>query len=178
MGSCLHWRMKWRKPVRDRLQGHDYRGPGVYFVTFCVRDRLQLLADSREAGFVLNRFGRMVVSCWEDLPAHYRHVQLDRMVVMPNHLHGILIFRASEVSRKHDLFEVVRAMKSFSARRINEIRKTPGTSVWQRGFYHSVINNRPTLHAIRDYIRQNPARWQYRTTWAGLRPAPIVVGGL
>ena len=138
---------------------------------------MRLFADPEEDGFVLNRFGRMVESCWKGLPAHYPHVRLDKMVVMPNHLHGILVFRPSEVPRKHDLFEVVRALKSFSARRINEIRETPGTSVWQRGFYHSVINNRPTLHVTREYIRLNPTRWQHRAIWAGLRPAPIIAWG-
>ena len=170
--------MKWSKPARNRLPGHDYSGLGVYFVTCCVRDRLQLLADTRDEGFVLNRFGRVLESCWDTLPAHYPHVQLDKMIVMPNHLHGILIFRPSAVPCKHDLFEVVRALKSFSARRINEIRETPGSSVWQRGFYHSVITNRSTLHGTRDYIRLNPTRWRHRRIWAGLRPALLIAADL
>ena len=148
--------------MRPRLPGHNYSGPGVYFVTCCIRDRLDLLADSYEDEFVLNRLGRIVGSCWKDLPLHYPLVRLDRMVIMPNHLHGILIFKAPTSSTSHDLFEVMRALKSFSARRINEMRGSPGTTVWQRGFYHSVVTDRVALQRIRNYILLNPVRWRRR----------------
>ena len=60
---------------------------------------------------------------------------------------------------RHGLAEIVRAFKTFSARRINEMRHTPGTSVWQRGFYDHVIRNDRELAAIRRYIADNPRRW-------------------
>ena len=61
---------------------------------------------------------------------------------------------------RHGLPEVVRAFKTFSARRINASRGTPGTVVWQRGYYEHVIRNERDLDRVREYIRSNPARWQ------------------
>ncbi len=151
--------MKWRKPSRPRCPDHDYRGPGVYFVTCCARHRIPLFGKVLGSRVELSRYGREVASCWELLPRHYPHLQLDQLVIMPDHLHGILVLRPPVTSNNHDLFEVVRALKSFSARRINELRETRGSSVWQRGFYHTVVENRAALEGARQYIRENPLRW-------------------
>jgi putative transposase len=61
--------------------------------------------------------------------------------------------------RRHGLPEIVRAFKTFSARRINELRDTPGLSVWQRNYYDHIIRNRTTLERIRAYVETNPERW-------------------
>jgi putative transposase len=55
--------------------------------------------------------------------------------------------------------EIVRAFKTFSARRINAIRQTPGIAVWQRNYYEHIIRNEADLNRIRQYIANNPARW-------------------
>ena len=54
---------------------------------------------------------------------------------------------------------VVRAFKSAVTRRINQIRDTPGGTVWQRGYHEHVVRNEHDLERIRRYIRENPARW-------------------
>ena len=61
--------------------------------------------------------------------------------------------------RQHGLSEIVRAFKTFSARRINELRGTPGTPVWQRNYYERVVRGERELNAIREYIRANPLNW-------------------
>ena len=53
----------------------------------------------------------------------------------------------------------MRAFKTFSARRINELRRTPGVSLWQRGYYEHVVRNDADLNRIRQYIIDNPAQW-------------------
>lgn len=60
---------------------------------------------------------------------------------------------------RHPLPEIVRALKSFSARRINDIRQTPGAPVWQRNYYDRIIRNAMKYNRIRHYIETNPARW-------------------
>jgi REP element-mobilizing transposase RayT len=59
------------------------------------------------------------------------------------------------------LFEIVRGFKTFSARRINALRGTPGVSVWQRNYYEHIVRDRESLNAIRQYIIHNPARWAF-----------------
>jgi REP element-mobilizing transposase RayT len=121
-----------------------------------------------------NGFAAVVQSCWYELPNHYPNVELDEFVVMPNHMHGIIVILDEPIAveestvrdglrpsptRKYPLSEIVRAFKSFSARRINEINNTPGTPVWQRGYYDHIIREARSLTRIREYIAHNPQRW-------------------
>ncbi len=113
----------------------------------------------------MNQCGEIVLSCWEDIPDHYSTVILDLFVVMPNHVHGIIIltdfgagFKPAPTKR-HPLSEIVRAFKTFSARRINECRNMAGSPVWQRSYYEHVIRNERELTQIREYINTNQLKW-------------------
>ena len=155
-----------------RLPGYDYRQTGAYFVTICTYNRVPLFGEIRGDEMQLNEAGRIVQSVWDKLPEHYPHVELDAWVVMPNHVHGIITLvdpanvgaglrpAPTPISNKrHPLSEIVRALKSFSSRRINQHRNTPGIPVWQRNYYEHVIRNEAALHDIRQYIIHNPAKW-------------------
>ncbi len=119
---------------------------------------------------VLNAYGEIVREAWFDLPNHYAHVELDAFVIMPNHIHAIIVLVAEPVGAglkpaptpaptRHPLSEIVRALKTFSARRINTRRGTPGAPVWQRNYYEHIVRNERSLDAIRRYIAENPLRW-------------------
>ena len=116
-----------------------------------------------------NALGKLVEACWYDLPLHYPHMDLDAFVLMPNHVHGILKITNDTVesrseaamSKRHCLSEFVRAFKTFSARRVNELRTTTGRRMWQRGYYEHVIRNEASLDRIRRYIETNPQRWAH-----------------
>jgi REP element-mobilizing transposase RayT len=73
-----------------RLPGYDYSLPGYYFVTMCARDRECSFGNIENNKIVLNETGMIVEKQWHDLPVHFPGIELDRMVVMPNHLHGII----------------------------------------------------------------------------------------
>ena len=167
-----------------RLQGYDYTRQGAYFVTICTRNRECLLGDIVEGRMHLSEAGRLAQAVWEDLPHHYPHVQIDVWVIMPNHMHGIIILTEAQATEddmqsgadpktnvgaglkpaptaptRHGLSEIVRAFKTFSARRINALHNTVGTPFWQRNYYEHVIRNESALDRIRQYIVDNPARW-------------------
>lgn len=162
-----------------RLKEYDYAQAGGYFITLCTHDRVCLFGEVANGEMRLNGLGQIVQTAWNDLPEHYAAVQLDAFVVMPNHLHGILFILDDPSGigagvagaglkpapagnrRRHGLPEMVRAFKTFSARRINAIRRTPGTPVWQRNYYEHVIRNEESLQRIRQYVLDNPARWEY-----------------
>jgi REP element-mobilizing transposase RayT len=74
-----------------RLKGHDYTSPGAYFITICTHQRQCLFGKIVDGKMQLNEFGNWVDACWKRLPTHFSHLQLDRFVVMPNHIHGILV---------------------------------------------------------------------------------------
>ena len=248
-----------------RLRGYDYTQAGVYFITVCVKHRACLFGDVVGGVMRLNEAGQRVQSVWDDLPLHYPHLILDAFVVMPNHVHGIVVltndaddkgaglkpaptqpettallghanvgagfkpartepktavllghanvgagFKPARMepetaallgcanvgagfkpartepartepartepartepartepartqptlTKRHDLSEIVRAFKTFSARRINALHDAVGTPVWQRNYFEHIIRDEGSLNDIRQYITNNPAQW-------------------
>ena len=175
-----------QKPRRRsiRLKEFDYSQAGAYFVTVCTRDRTCLFGDVAASEMRLNEYGRIAFAAWEDLPNHYPNVELDAFVVMPNHVHGIIVLvgagfkparRTPEIvraglkpaptnpasTRQHGLGEILRGFKTFSARRINQRRAVSAGPLWQRNYYEHVIRNEESLTQIREYILNNPAHWEF-----------------
>jgi putative transposase len=122
-----------------RLKGYDYAQIGAYFVTIVTQSRKCLFGEIVEAEMRLNDAGRIIQTAWNDLPNHYANVEVDTFVVMPNHIHGIINLAdlpvgagfkpaPTNAGTHHGLSEIVRAFKTFSARRINNSRNTSGRS--------------------------------------------------
>ena len=76
-----------------RLPDFDYAQPGAYFVTVCTRDRQSLFGDVVNSEVRLSAFGSIVAAAWSDLVNHYPHASLDAFVVMPNHVHGVIVLK-------------------------------------------------------------------------------------
>ena len=154
-----------RKP--PRLPEFDYAQNGAYFVTVCVEGRARILgeivgAGPRPARCELSPFGEIVLEVWEDLPNHTSGITLGPFVIMPDHIHAIIILddgRAGLGPAPTALTEVVRQLKSFSARRINRLRNSSGCPLWQRGYYEHVIRSREDFRSCAEYIANNPAKW-------------------
>ena len=155
-----------------RLPEYDYTLPGAYFVTICTYKRAHLFGQVIDGGMQLSRYGQIAHACWEEIPAHFPHVELDAFVVMPNHIHGIIVVGARHaVPLQQPQTEqfgkpvpgsvptIVRSFKSAVTKRINAIRGTPGARVWQRNYWEHVIRHERALNAIRQYILANPIRW-------------------
>jgi putative transposase len=156
-----------------RLKGYDYARPGAYFVTICVRERECALGGVVDGEMVLNDWGRIVAESWSWLAEQYPYITLDEWVVMPNHLHGIIIINddagrgasrraptAMVPAKRKPLGQLVGAFKTVSTKRINQMRDTASTPFWQRGFYEHIVRNDRELDAIRQYIIYNPLKWE------------------
>ena len=74
-----------------RLQGYDYSQPGIYFITLCTQNHECLFGEILNGEMRLNEFGKMTQQCWLEIPHHFPHVKLDEFVIMPDHIHGIII---------------------------------------------------------------------------------------
>ena len=142
--------MERRRPLR--LPGYDYAQTGDYFVTVCTCTHATLFGTIADGAMRLNDRGQVVHDTWLHLPDHYP-IELDAFVVMPNHAHGIVVIGAG-LKPAPTLSEIVRAFKTFSARRI-------GHPIWQRNFYEHIIRNETALERIRQYIVDNPAQWEF-----------------
>ena len=171
-----------------RLPGYDYTKPGGYFVTVRVRGGAKLLGHVVAGEMHPNRYGRILQDCWARIPVRFPHAIGDAFVVMPNHVHGVVILAERTPGRgtasraptgNHDaasellpaceqfgrpvpgsLPTTIRSFKSAVTRRINILRDTPGGRVWQRGFYEHMVRDEADLAGIREYVLTNPARWR------------------
>jgi putative transposase len=142
-----------------RLKGYDYSTAGAYFITICTHDREQLFGDIVDRTMVLNELGNIAQLHLQKLERHHANLILDRSVVMPNHLHGIMILDSS-IEDSKSISEIIGSFKTFSARKINKIRKLKGVPVWQRNYYERIIRTETELDYVRQYIVNNPINWQ------------------
>lgn len=148
--------MKRRKPTR--LPHYDYASPGAYFVTMCATRRGAVFGQVDKGTVRLNACGRLVSDALAAIPDHH-HGALDTSVVMPDHVHTIVVLRARTEGRGPDRsgpYDTLSGIVSvFKARVTRQI----GHSVWQRSFYDHVIRDEADLERVREYIETNPARW-------------------
>ena len=155
-----------------RLPRFDYTQQGAYFVTMCTRNRACLFGDIMNGEMRLNDIGRVAHRMWEEIPTHFPQVETNVWVVMPNHVHGVIVIadphvgaaHASPLQRpsgppKRSLGAIVGAYKSAVSRHVNQSGHPHGLPIWQRNYYDHVIRDNAALDRVRQYIADNPARW-------------------
>ncbi len=170
-----------------RLKGYDYNQAGAYFVTIVTQDRAHLFGEVVGGDIRLNAYGQIVRRCWQEIPMHFPNASVDDFIVMPNHVHGIIVIMENDIivgathaspqpspqpgpqtsahpprphgPQRRSVASIVGSFKSAASRRINDLRGTPGQSVWQRNYYEHIIRDDESLNRIRQYILDNPARW-------------------
>ncbi|RPJ47970.1 MAG: transposase [Chloroflexi bacterium] len=143
-----------------RIQGIDYSEPGAYYITIVTDNRAGILSTIRDGAIVLSLAGKAFFQIWQNLPRHYHHLALGDIVIMPNHIHAVLYLNPGNIQPEAAISEIIRALKSYSARRINSLRHTPGKSVWQRDYFERIIRDQEELDRIREYILTNPLQWE------------------
>ncbi|MBC8375268.1 MAG: transposase [FCB group bacterium] len=152
-----------------RLKGYDYTKPGKYYVTIVTKKHKHLFGHIEKGSMQLNESGLIVKQSWEWLENQYDYVDLDEFIVMPDHLHGIMILRkdrgvsrntsAEIATKRKSLGRLIGAFKTVSTKQLNQIHKTPGVKLWQRDFHDQVIRGSEDLDRIRRYIIDNPKKW-------------------
>lgn len=113
----------------------------------------------------VNELGKIAKTYWEDIPKHFSNVELDYYVIMPNHLHGIIIINqivktrhASSLQKRHvTLSDIIGSFKSSVTKKTREIGYA--NFAWQPRFYDRIIRNEQELFNIRRHIEQNPLKW-------------------
>ena len=159
-----------------RLKGYDYAGAGAYFVTICVQNRECLFGRIADGQMVLNDAGMMIQTVWNEIPPHYPGIEIDASVVMPNHIHGIIVIvgaaprgrpvdgQPQGVAPTLSLPDVVHRFKTMTTKRYADGVKQYGWrrfngKLWQRNYYEHIIRSDDELNSIREYIAINPAQW-------------------
>ncbi len=169
-----------------RLRGYDYSQPGWYFVTIVTHKRQNIFGRVANGQMVLNDAGEIVKTEWLKTREIRGNIKLDAFVIMPNHIHGIIVimdnfagaycntpplhYRHTPLqqhrhavtpfqSPSKTIGAIVRGFKSAATKQINQIRNTPGMPVWQRNYWDHIIRNERELNRIRNYIINNPKKW-------------------
>ncbi|MCI0455119.1 MAG: transposase [Candidatus Dadabacteria bacterium] len=155
--------MKERK--LNRLENYDYSQCGYYFVTVCTKNREEWFGKIESGKVILNGFGEVAKNFWVEIPKHFKNVGLDEFIVMPNHIHGIVIIvgnaymRSLQNRTKMLLSRIIQQYKSSVTREINSLQND-FCFKWHKSFYDHIIRNEKTLNNIREYVVKNPLKWE------------------
>jgi putative transposase len=156
---------------RDRLRypGYDYAQPGTVFVTICCRWRQPLFGTVDDGHVFLTPAGAMVAASWQRIPDKYGEIRLDAFVVMPDHLHGVLVAGSDPdgTGQPASVGDAVRWFKTVTVRAYRDGIRAEGWErydqhLWQDKFHDRIIRSDAELAAVRAYIAANPARWWER----------------
>ena len=133
-----------------RLKQYDYATENYYFVTICTGEKKCIFGSPNH----LNTFGKFSKEGLQLIETHFPTVKVDKFVVMPNHIHAIIILSADYVK----LTTVVGSYKSYVTKKIHQI--DPHIKVWQASFHDHVIRNQQAYEKIWNYIEYNPMKWE------------------
>jgi REP element-mobilizing transposase RayT len=162
-------------PIRKniRLKGYDYSSNGMYFITICCENRNNFFGKICRGGALLHpiielsNIGEIISEQWYGLKNRFQNILLDQFVVMPNHIHGIIIIdneRADTVPERVEqspipIGNIICAYKSITTKLLNKYDNLPGRIIWQRNYYDHIIHDENELQRIRQYITDNLAKW-------------------
>jgi REP element-mobilizing transposase RayT len=168
-----------------RLADHDYSAEGGYFITIVTQGRTWVFGEVTDGAMKLNDFGKIVYEEWFRTAQLRPNVELleDEFVVMPNHIHGIIWLNnyvGDRMSMKSTIINqppvgayshtplrspsrtigaIIRGFKGAVTTRINSLRNSKGSPVWQRNYYEHIINSEKDYENIANYISSNPVNW-------------------
>jgi putative transposase len=163
-----------------RLENYDYSMAGYYFVTFVTKNRECYFGKIENEKLILNEIGKIAYNSWINIPEHYDSVEIDEFIIMPDHIHGIIIINDNTKNNKTIntvgvgqcptptvlmtenridtnyglLSKIINSYKNIVTKTIRE--KYPDTFFnWQRSFYDHIIRKNESLDRIRNYIKYN-----------------------
>jgi REP element-mobilizing transposase RayT len=164
--------MGYRARLSLRLNGYNYCSHGLYFVTICTPHKENTFGLIEDNKIILNKYGRVARNEWIKTAQIRQNVQLDSFIIMPDHMHGILVIKnvgatgsvahrtlniksVSQITlNPESLGSIIGQYKSVVTKKIREMGLIEFR--WQRNYYDRVIRKYAELHAIRKYIKNNP----------------------
>lgn len=180
---CALFRNKYRIES-DRYRGYDYSSPGKYFITIYTKNKIRYFGKIENRKMILSELGIIAEKFWREIPDHFPNIKLDEFIIMPNHIHGILIINrdspvieAPKLGASIENIENIGNIENIESRNpfwksnsigsiINQFKrictitiKTRGFDfAWQPRYYDHIIRTRIELYRIRKYIRENPEK--------------------
>ena len=161
--------MEYPSRKRTRLQNDDYNTPGAYFITICAHNHQKLFGEVTDGDMFhtplmeLSRIGVVVQDEIAVIETHYTNVQIDKYVVMPNHVHMIvrITARINPCPTAYDIPNIIGKFKAAVTRRIRKERLcSPTAKVWQFSYHDHIIRGQNDYDKIWEYIDTNVIKWE------------------
>ncbi len=152
-----------RKPTR--LKGYDYSTPGMYFITICTHNRNCILSNIVGQGLApaeinLSKYGKIAEEQLLDLENRYKTIKIDKYVIMPNHIHIIVVLdNTAGATPCPTISDVICSFKSLITRICNKSNNTP-QKIFQTSFHDHIIRDEKDYQKIWEYIDTNVIRWE------------------
>ena len=164
-----------------RLENWDYGSNAAYFVTICTQDRIHYFGEITNGIMQLSEIGLLAKKYWLEIPEHFPFVELDEFVIMPNHVHGIIIINKPDNGQYNNertvetpnlgVSTTTMASKKWKPASLGVIinqykrictinaRKIHADFAWQSRFHDHIIRNDESFHYISNYIKNYPTKW-------------------
>ena len=156
-----------------RLKEYDYSQNGGYFITICSYGWKCLLGNVFDGIVKLSPIGKRAFKFWIEIPSHFENVKLDKFIIMPNHIHGIVMIYSDVGVQNFEPLQKQNRFQKIIPESIGSIIRTYKSAVthwckengyehfkWQRNYYEHIIRNEDDLKQIREYIIHNPLKWE------------------
>ena len=132
-----------------RLTNYNYTDGGYYFITICTKDKIHYFGEILNEKMQFSEIGKIAFDNIKRLNDMYKTIKIDKFVIMPNHIHLILIIdKQSNIS----VSNIIKKYKEW-------ITKNIGKGIWQKSFYDHIIRNEKDYLRIWEYIDENILKW-------------------
>lgn len=169
-----------RQRKQIRLQGYDYSQEGRYFITICTKNREFLFGEIMNRTMFYNETGKIAENELLNISSHYENVDIERFVIMPNHVHMIVVIKkrvdsAERINpfptRKADIPNIIGKYKAGVTRAVGNAFMRSGVRsencrthsvivIWQSRYHDHIIRGKKSYQKIYEYVGNNPAQWE------------------
>ena len=183
----MYSNQNYRRRKIIRWQKWDYSSPGRYFITICTKNRVHYFGEIKDGKMILSNIGVIADILWYEIKNHAKNVELDAFVVMPNHIHGILILKNDKMDGdgrvkacldpaiannnantnpgqkrfrnpgKNTVSSIIGSYKSAVSRHAHRLGYE---FEWQSRFWDVIIRSDTEFYRIRNYIKNNVKNWK------------------
>ena len=152
-----------------RLKGYDYSQAGLYFITICCENREHRFGKIENGEMILNEYGQIAFDEWLKTTKIRNNVELGAFIVMPNHMHGIIVLNhvvgagfTPAPTKPATIGDIAGAYKSLVTNACIGICNSQNIrlgKLWQRNYHEHIIRDEQSYQRISEYIINNPAKW-------------------
>ena len=140
---------KYFERKNPRLKDYDYTLSGYYFITICTKEKKHYFGEIANEIMKYNYIGKVANTCIKKIDDIYKPIKLDKYIIMPNHIHMILIVE------KETPISISRVIKQYK----EYITKQTKEHIWQKSYYDHIIRNEKDYLRIWKYIDENILKW-------------------